>query len=346
MRFESEPKPVDASGRLAPELFSFLREHGLIDADESPPARPLAGGVSSDIWLVETHRGPVCVKRALARLKVAQEWRAPVERNAFEVRWFRTVGAIVQKAVPRILADDAAAGVFAMDYLEPHRFRIWKNELRHGRVDLSVAEAVGETLARVHAATAGDPAVADRFPTDDLFQALRLEPYLEATARVHPDLADALLARSRSTLTAKTALVHGDVSPKNILIGPDGPVFLDAECAWYGDPAFDLAFCLNHLLLKCLWVPAVGSEYLRAFAVLAEAYRAGVAWEPPDRVEARTAHLLPGLLLARVDGKSPVEYLTDENDKNRVRRAARALLVDPVRTLEDVAAAWAWELNR
>ena len=118
------------------------------------------------------------------------------------------------------------------------------------------------------------------------------------------------------------ALVHGDVSPKNILVAPQGPIFLDAECAWYGDPAFDLAFCLNHLVLKSFWVP---NPALRAcFESLKDHYLAGVTWE--SSIEERVATLLPGLLLARVDGKSPVEYL-DETGREQVRRLARRMLV-------------------
>lgn len=330
---------------LPADLITFLRGTDLIDADEVPAARPLTGGVSSDIWLVETARGPVCVKRALSQLKVAQDWRAPVERNAYEVQWFRAARAYVPEAVPSILAHDEVAGAFAMEYLDPDHFRVWKEELRHGRVDFDVAAQVGSTLARIHAGTAGDAEVEDSFQTDDLFHALRLEPYLEATARVHTDLGDELMALSQATLATKIALVHGDVSPKNILIGRDGPVLLDAECAWYGDPAFDLAFCLNHLLLKCLWVPASFPDLLQTFAILTQAYLSGVTWEPPEDLEARTARLLPALFLARVDGKSPVEYLTNDNEKNRVRSTARALLVDPADTLEDVAMAWTRELS-
>jgi aminoglycoside phosphotransferase (APT) family kinase protein len=112
------------------------------------------------------------------------------------------------------------------------------------------------------------------------------------------------------------------VSPKNILVAPAGPVFLDAECAWYGDPAFDLAFCLNHLLLKCLWVPGARGAFLECFDALAGAYLRGVSF---DGVEQRAASLLPALLLARVDGKSPVEYLTEEG-KTVVRRVAPTML--------------------
>src|SRR6267378_3045948 len=131
---------------------------------------------------------------------------------------------------------------------------------------------------------------------------------------------------------------HGDVSPKNILVGPHGPVFLDAECAWYGDPAFDLAFCLNHLLLKCLWVPQAKSGFLNCFAALRGGYLERMSYEDPKSLEARTAALLPALLLARVDGKSPVEYLTD--GKDLVRRVARALLAQPPATLGEIQKAW------
>jgi hypothetical protein len=120
-------------------------------------------------------------------------------------------------------------------------------------------------------------------------------------------------------------------------------VFLDAECAWWGDPAFDLAFCLNHLLLKCLWAPSARVGFLACFEAFTQKYLAGVTWEDPQMLEARAAQLLPGLFLARVDGKSPVEYITEEADKGRVRRVARACLAAPVGTLLTVARMWAKE---
>jgi aminoglycoside phosphotransferase (APT) family kinase protein len=327
------------------EIVAALQRFGLVGPGERIAAEALTGGVSSDIWRVELPRGPVCIKRALARLKVAADWRAPISRNAYEVAWMQAAAALVPEAVPRVLGHDAAGGSFAMEYLDPARYRLWKEELRHGRVDLALARAVGDRLVRIHAGTARDPSIPARFPTDAIFHAIRLEPYLEATARAHPDVAPAIEALVRTTATTKRALVHGDVSPKNILVGPDGPVFLDAECAWYGDPAFDLAFCLNHLLLKCLWAPAARGDLLAAFDALTERYAAGIDWEPAALLLGRAGRLLPGLFLARVDGKSPVEYLTVESDKDRVRRVARRLLLAPPADPHDVCRAWATELS-
>jgi aminoglycoside phosphotransferase (APT) family kinase protein len=203
-----------------------------------------------------------------------------------------------------------------------------------------MASAVGSILGRIHAATADRPDIAERFGTDALFHALRLDPYLMTTAKAHPDLARRLHALVATTATTRRVLVHGDFSPKNILIGPDGPVILDAECAWYGDPAFDLAFVLNHLLLKGVWRPGWRSDYVTMFAALASAYRVHVAWEPWPALEARTAALLPGLLLARVDGKSPVDYVTNERDRNAIRAFAREHLLRPVPTLTALARNW------
>ncbi|MDH5331063.1 MAG: aminoglycoside phosphotransferase family protein, partial [Aquincola sp.] len=200
--------------------------------------------------------------------------------------------------------------------------------------------------AGIHAYSAAHADLAAQFDTDRIFFDIRLEPYLIATASKHPDLAPMLHALVAQTQAHKHVLVHGDVSPKNILVGPRGPILLDAECAWWGDPAFDLAFCLNHLLLKCLWTLPARAGFLACFDALADAYLERVDWEPRAAVERRTAALLPGLFLARVDGKSPVEYLASELQRDTVRRAARALLLHPVSRLAEVSAAWQRELDR
>ena len=138
----------------------------------------------------------------------------------------------------------------------------------------------------------------------------------------------------------KRALVHGDISPKNILVGPRGPIIIDAECAWYGDPAFDVAFCLNHLLLKCIWNPSAKSELISAFDTMVKTYLSAVSWESAGDLEQRVAGLLPGLMLARIDGKSPVEYITAEDEKNKVRRFAKKFLLEPADELSTISAAW------
>jgi len=321
------------------EIVLALRRMRLVD-DAAPTGERLTGGVSSDIWRIDLPAGPICVKRALAKLKVEADWRAPVGRNAYEAAWMRIAAQAVPSAVPTLLGQDEAAGLLAMSFLPPERYPVWKTLLRDGVTDAEFASRVAATIGRIHAATAADPTVAAAFPTDAIFYDIRLEPYLVAAGRAHPDMAERLDGLVRQTAGTHFALVHGDVSPKNILAGPDGPVILDAECAWWGDPAFDIAFCLNHLLLKCMWVPSSRSGYLACFEAMVRTYLAQVAWEPPGALELRAAALLPALLLARVDGKSPVEYLTDEASRAIVRRVARSLLADPPIRLQEIARVW------
>jgi aminoglycoside phosphotransferase (APT) family kinase protein len=325
------------------EIVRSLVKLGLWVESAAPIMVPLTGGVSSDIWRVDLPSRRVCVKRALSRLRVDAVWEAPVRRNDYEVAWMNIAARIAPGSVPAMIAHDSEAGLFVMEFVD---FPLWKEQLRSGLVEPRFAEQVGTLLGTLHAGTAKSNAIAQQFANDEIFYAIRLEPYLVATAKVHRDCASQLAALVEVTRNTKLALVHGDVSPKNILAGSRGPVLLDAECAWYGDPAFDLAFCLNHLLLKCIWVPGHTAALHDSFAALAAAYLRAVNWEPAATIEARTARLLPALFLARIDGKSPIEYITEECDKNKVRRVARQLLLHPVHALSEVSTAWREELAR
>ncbi|PDQ36247.1 MAG: hypothetical protein B5766_01865 [Candidatus Lumbricidophila eiseniae] len=325
------------------EYLSFLREAGLVGTHETPEATPLTGGISSDIWVVDAARGRLVIKHPLAELTVGN-WHAPLERSQYEAHWFRTVNALVPGACPTVLASDERANLIAMQYLDPAAHTLWKTELLAGRVNVALAAAVGDRLGLIHERTAADPALAAQFDTEDLFVALRMHPYFETLAQRHPELSSTIAQIVTTTLTTRLALVHGDVSPKNILTGADGPILLDAECAWWGDPAFDLAFCLNHLLLKFLVLPQHHEELSTAFGALLVAYQQHTAWESPAALLDRTATLLPALLLARVDGRSPVEYL-DVTQRATVRdfalpRVAASLTVHRETDPMDILAAW------
>jgi aminoglycoside phosphotransferase (APT) family kinase protein len=315
---------------------AFLRHAGLlVPGDPDPVLTPLAGGVSSDLWRADLPSGPVCVKSALHQLRVAREWLAPTSRNRVEYDWLRFAQPLAPGQVPRVLGHDERAGMFAMEYLPPDRYPVWKTLLLAGQVDVDAARDLGALAGALHAASALDAAAAATFATDDNFDALRVTPYLRVTAQAHPDLRERLDGIAAVTAGTRLAVVHGDVSPKNILLGPDGPVLLDAECAWYGDPAFDVAFCVNHLLLKSVKVPSAAAALRAAARAMAAAHAAHVHWEPAAGLDGRVAALTPALALARVDGSSPVEYLTGPQ-RAAVRLAARRLLQEPPPTVSDL----------
>src|SRR6266567_4481687 len=189
------------------EIIEALRRMNLPGATRG---ERLTGGVSSDIWRIDLPSGPVCVKRALAKLRVAADWRAPVERNRYEARWMQHANDAVPGTAPKLLGLDDTSGTLAMQYLPPDHYELWKTQLHDGDADPAFAASVATNLVKIHAATAADAAVAGEFPTDAIFYDIRLEPYLVATGRAHPDLALRLNELVATTQANRRALVHGD----------------------------------------------------------------------------------------------------------------------------------------
>jgi hypothetical protein len=238
-----------------------------------------------------------------------------------------------------VLGQHERLGVLVMTWLAPGEHPLWKELLRRGDADRATARAVGTTLGRIHAYSAARPTLAARFDTDAIFFDIRLEPYLLATARRHPDLAPALEQLVATTAATKLALVHGDVSPKNIVIGVAGRCSSTPSA-----PGGAIRRSTSRSASTTCCSSACGRRRRRPRSSPRStprfAYLEAVDWEPRAAVERRAAALLPGLLLARVDGKSPVEYIDNDADRERVRRVAGALLRKPVARLGEVAEAW------
>lgn len=321
-------------------VYESLQRMGLYTSGGEIHLCPLSGGVSSLILRVDADGRRYCYKQSLAKLKVAADWYAPVDRNHAEVEWMRCVHDILPGITPLVLGEDCDSHAFAMTYHDPAQFPLWKTDLQTGKVNPQVAVDLANAMVALHSQTAKHANLAKQFANAPLFHALRIEPYLLATARAHPDVAEKLIRLALQTAAARIALIHGDVAPKNLLIGgPHGVILLDAECATYGDPAFDLGFCLNHLMLK-MAARLGDAPLLRESAIrMVKAYRTRIDWEPLDRFDARLIDLLPALMLARIDGKSPVEYL-DEVARGRVRSFARAAIIAPPETFEELSLRW------
>jgi tRNA A-37 threonylcarbamoyl transferase component Bud32 len=316
----SEAAHVDETGVPRAAAVELLERMGLISASEVVSAEPLPGGVSSDIWLVRTAERALVLKRPRQRLKVEADWQAPLDRGASEAAWLDYVSSAVPGACPRVLGYDSESFAIALEYLDPERHRNWKTEMLAGRIEPAFAAKVGRDLGLIHSASARAPELAFEFDHADLFESLRIEPYLVRTAALVPEATGALEAVIADLRATRIALVHGDVSPKNILVG-ERPIFLDAECATWSDPAFDAAFCLTHLTLKRIHSPAHAAELEQSANAFTTAYLAEVDWEEPSGAADRLARIVPALMLARVAGASPVEYL-NESAREIVRRVA------------------------
>jgi aminoglycoside phosphotransferase (APT) family kinase protein len=312
------------STTFAARCRKLLKELGLGSGNGTLKITPLAGGVSSDIGLVELGPRKLCVKFALAQLKVEEQWFANPRRNLAEYEWLKYASTVAPGSVPELLGRSDQAGGFVMEFIDGDDVYLWKNALLEGRVRREEALKAGATLARIHSGSSSAETLA-QFQNQKDFHALRLEPYLLFMITRHPDLASEMRGLVDMLTTNELVVIHGDVSPKNIIFRNGVPMFLDAECATAGDPAFDVAFCLNHLVLKALHLRSSRKTLFSGAEEFWSAYRDCVDWEPQDGLERRVCRLLPAFMLARVDGKSPVEYLSA--DEQRVVRSVSTPLI-------------------
>jgi tRNA A-37 threonylcarbamoyl transferase component Bud32 len=342
---EASGSPVHGTAGDGPQAilleasYAHLRELGLASADAPPAWRLLGGGVSNWVILFDCGEG-VVVKAALARLRVREEWLADPSRTALEGRAMAALGACLPRGdLPRVLFVDEARHCVGMSYAPPGSYP-WKEALLRGEVDTHVAHQVGALLGRMHAAAWGDADLARRFDDLALFHQLRLDPYHARAAQIaeqrgEEDVAALLRAGAAEMTQDRVTLVHGDFSPKNLLVHPGGVMALDFEVVHWGNPDFDTAFLLTHLTLKAAHRPVLAPAYEHAARIFLVAYTATLSRRPADEVAGGALRQAGCLLVARVDGKSPAEYL-DAAGRARARALGVAILRGTITAVPDL----------
>jgi len=308
---------------------AHLRAKGWLKPDEPAEVSFLGGGVSNIVLQVKTPRQSFVIKQALPKLRVEMDWRASIDRIFVERDALKVLSNILPNGhAPNVVYDDPENYLFAMT-CAPDDARNWKTELMAGRIEPWVADEAGRMLGRIHRQCEADVAVRRRFADHTNFIELRTDPYFVTVGQRHPDLQPIVAAEIEAVLETKWTLVHGDYSPKNILIIPRPTrhlLLLDCEVAHVGHPAFDAAFCLNHLCLKSVQFPERQGAYLDLARRFWGRYASEFATPKQEELVRRTVMQLGLMQLARVDGKSPVEYLTEPEKKESVRRIGRSLL--------------------
>jgi len=318
-------------------FLDVLRRNGHV-LDPEAELAPLSGGVSSEIYLVEDGKKRFVVKRALPKLRVKDNWFADVSRNASERDYIACVSQMMPGAVPQLYFFCPDEGYFGMEFLD-ESFTNWKDLLLAGEFSIGHTELAGNILGEIHRRTTCIEGLRTRFDTTAIFHQLRIEPYLLTTGARHPALLAIFDAEARRIEATREALIHGDFSPKNILISGDRMVLLDCEVAWYGDPAFDVAFLLHHLFLKSLYHAPKVLELEAMVDVFWRTYVRKPSNADANQIEKRLVPLLLMLLLARVDGKSPVEYLTSRKQEF-IRTFVHQHLPSPPDSLAEMCRIW------
>ena len=311
----------------------YLRSRGI--AGEALRVTELGGGVSNTVLLVEAGERRSILKQALGKLRVEDDWfsdRDRIFRESAAMCWLAP--RLPAGSVPEILFEDHENYLFAMTAAPPDA-ETWKSLLLRGEFDSCVAERIARMLAAIVSASWADPGSERAFGDQTVFDQLRLDPYYHTTAARHPDLCPHFDRLMRESSARRVSLVHGDWSPKNFLVSPGTVMAIDFEVTHFGDPAFDSAFLLNHLLLKSFYRPKWSAELTRLALRFWEVYRAAIPADC-DWIETATLAHLGCLMLARIDGKSPAEYITDFPLRESVRRFARNVILSPPAHVADV----------
>lgn len=324
----------------AESVINYLTERG-VESGANCQVTTMTGGVSGRVLLVESDRIRIVVKQALEQLLVSDTWMAKPERALTEAAALDVLHSLSGGYVPELIDSDSEKCALVMT-AAPADWQPWKTGLLDTDIDHDATCATGRTLGSVlgawHRATSGDFATAQRFSDYEAFEQLRVQPFHRTIRARHRELADVIETCIADLTERRECLVHGDFSPKNVLVDPNDPErlwVLDLEVAHYGAAVFDVAFLQCHLLLKALHRPLIATTLSKTASAFLTAYTAEVGSPAADRATRLLGWHTGCLLLARVDGTSPADYLTD-SVRDRVRDLASAVLSTPDRPIGDV----------
>lgn len=303
------------------QLNQYLIKKGFIAPLDDFVYEELRGGVSCKVVKVTTKLKQFVLKQARPQLQVKDEWFSDVRRIFIERDCLIAFNQIIPDDVPHFIDSDDEQYLLIME-AAPENSETWKEQLLQGKVNADVTKKIARAIAKVHVKGMSDRSLHERFKSTQFFEELRIDPYLETIKEKHPSIRTNVDQVVKMLLEEKLTLVHGDFSPKNILVSKEDIYLLDYEVAHIGHPAFDLAFLTNHLLLKAVKNKQWKHEYMTAMTLFVEQYFDVNTCVSREKLELETIQTLALLFLARVDGKSPVEYITAEEDKELIRESS------------------------
>jgi 5-methylthioribose kinase len=318
----------------AENTLDYLRERGWI-GDAPTRAEVLSGGVSNQVLRVTT---PVChfvLKQSRPQLRTRDAWFSDLDRIYREQEVMQALYPSLPSVVPEVLYVDRPNFIYAMSHA-PLEAKVWKADLLDGKIDVDFGAKVGGVLGRMHQVSVDQASRFQAFRDHKVFVQLRVDPFYRRIQERRPEVAEAIEPIVAQMLSTQEALCHGDFTPKNILVHNSNFVLVDYETAHFGDPTMDLGLFLAHLLLKAVRAPHQLPEFFSLIRAFWRAYCEKVKYCPLEDLERRSIRHLGVLLLARVDGTSPVEYLAQEAKRGVVRRLGQRILVEKSESWEQV----------
>jgi 5-methylthioribose kinase len=309
----------------------YLRDRGFADVQS---VEPLLGGVSNVVFRVETDDRLLVLKQSRPQLRTEAPWFSDLSRIFREIDVMEALHPTLPDVVPEVLFRDDENYAFVMSHA-PTPCRDWRSILLRGEVLPEFGEKAGRILGAIHQWTHENRRAVEPFRNQTVFDQLRIDPFYRRVSERHPDLGRPIGALIEQLRSSTTALCHGDFSPKNLLLHRDSFTLVDYETAHFGDPTFDIGFCLSHLFLKLIHLPPQWRKLRDTIRGFWHGYTSNIMFAPPEQLcEAGAGHL-GACLLARVDGTSPAPYLKEEHKQEIARRLSRRFLQERFHRVED-----------
>ncbi len=319
-------------------LVKYLKERSIIKDGEEFTIKYFGGGVSGIVAFVDKPDGALIVKQALSQLKTKDTWLCDPNRMNIEYESNRIYHELLPNNAPAVYFYDEENYLYGREAV-PEGCPMWKQDLLSGLLDFQVAKKSIETLVNVHNECHNREDVKKIFADKSIFYDLRISPYIEFTVGKHPEIAEYAKRVSDEMMNNSISLVHGDYSPKNIMVIGREISVLDYEVAHYGHPAFDLAFFSNHFILKAVKFDEYPEAYLSMLEYMVSIYFNSMTFMDKKEFESTYIRTLALLFLARVDGKSPVEYLVGDDKKQAlVRKISFRIINERIETFAELLA--------
>ena len=309
------------------ELLNYLRDGGSIEKNTEVRISLLSGGVSNRTVLLEFDDGSSWVmKQALDKLRVEGDWFCSPERIFYEAEAMRWLDQYVHGNTPKLIFEDQSQYILAMEAVQPP-FENLKTLLISSPPRSIYFKSAGKLLGQIHLqGSKQETHIPELFNDNQFFQTLRIEPYYLETIKKVGESKSFFETLIADTNNDRYTFVHGDYSPKNLLVKDDKLILLDHEVVHYGDGTFDLGFFIAHLLSKSNHLPEYNAEFISGVLVFFEAYLDQTKMMNKSREQRAVSHTI-GCFLARVCGLSQLEYLSEEQ-RHRQKSIALRLLAD------------------
>lgn len=296
-------------------VVEYLTSKNVIQKNDNPQVEVLTGGVSNVVIAITTANQKLVLKQALAELAVSEKWEADQRRAIVEANAIELFNKLTPNQVPKLIFLDPDRFILVLERV-PVGSTVWKSDLLAGVINPDIGLKLGATLASWHNYGEKSAEAKLKFMEDSLFEQLRIDPFYRFVATKNPQIEVPIRKLINELEGDKTTVVHGDFSPKNIMVATNDDIYiLDFEVTHVGNPVFDLAFLTAHLLCKFFRT----DDRLHAKLLANTAISFLKEYQTLRRISPSVTRHAALIALARVEGKSPVNYLsTDAQQKLQV----------------------------